>query len=123
MTAKEPGFLSQNPTVPKRWFLRCTLYALTFTYVLPVIMCGTGATILFLDRKWLGAFMCAAACGVYAVVGWKRLHGKLSYIKPPPILELRRQLNHQVRTPATCGSNISAPLVRAPEDPLPPTSS
>ena len=63
-------------------------------YMLPIIMFGRGATILFADRKWLGASICAAACIVYAVVGWKRLHGKLTYTKPPLILELRRRLSH-----------------------------
>jgi len=74
------------------WALRCMLYLLTFSNVLPVLMFGTGATILSIDRKWFGAFICAVACGLYAVVAWKRLHGKLSYIKPPQILELRRQI-------------------------------
>lgn len=92
MTTREPGSLSENPPAPKMWALRCMLYLLTFAYVLPVIMFGTIATILSVDRKWLGAFICAVACGLYAVVAWKRLHGKLSYIKPPQILELRRQI-------------------------------
>jgi hypothetical protein len=92
MTTKKPGSLSENPRALPLWFLRCTLYLLTFAYVLPVIMFGTIATILSVDRKWLGAFICAVACGLYAVVAWKRLHGKLSYIKPPQILELRRQI-------------------------------
>jgi hypothetical protein len=92
MTTKEPGYLSENLTAPKMWALRCMLYLLTFAYVLPVIMFGTMATILSLDRKWLGAFICAVACGLYAVVAWKRLHGKLSFIKPPQILELRRRM-------------------------------
>jgi hypothetical protein len=92
MTTKEPGSLSENPTAPKMWALRCMLYVLTFAYVLPVIMFGTIAAILSAERKWLGAFICAVACSLYAVVAWKRLHGKLSYIKPPQILELRRQI-------------------------------
>jgi hypothetical protein len=77
------------------WVLRCCLYGLTFVYVLPVIMFGAIATLLLADRKWLGAFTCATACMVCAVLAWKRLHGKLSYIKPPPILKLRRQLNQR----------------------------
>lgn len=96
MTTKKPGSLSENPTALPLWFLRCNLCLLTFAYVLPVIMFGTIATILSVDRKWLGAFICAVACGLYAVVAWKRLHGKLSYIKPPQILELRRQI-HELR--------------------------
>jgi hypothetical protein len=92
MTTKRPGFLSEDPTALKMWALRCLLYLLTFAYVLPVIMFGTIATILSVDGKWLGAFICAVACGLYAVVAWKRLHGKLSYIKPPQIVELRRQI-------------------------------
>ena len=63
-------------------------------YMLPVIMFGTGTTIPFADRKWLGASIWPAACIAYAVVGWKRLHGKLTYTKPPLILELRRRLSH-----------------------------
>lgn len=63
---------------PEEGLLRCPLYGMTALYVLPVIMFGTGVTILFADRKWLEASICAAACIVYAVVGWKRLHGKLT---------------------------------------------
>jgi hypothetical protein len=84
----------QRQKTPNRWLPRCALYGMTASYVLPVIMFGTGATILFADRKWLGTSICAAACIVYAVVGWKRLHGKLTSTKPALILELRRRLNH-----------------------------
>jgi hypothetical protein len=95
MTTRKPGSLPENPTAPKQLALRCMLYWLTFAHVLPVIVFGTLATILAFDRKWLGAFVCAVACGLYVPVVWKRLHGKLSYFKPSPILELRRQLNQR----------------------------
>jgi len=60
--------------------------------LLPVILFGTGATFLFANMEWLGASGSAVACIGYTVVAWKRLHGNLSYAKPPPILELRRRL-------------------------------
>jgi hypothetical protein len=88
-----PNGRSENREAPKKWLLRCALYGLTAFYALPVIMFGTGAAVLFADRAWVGASMCAAVCIVYAVVGWKRLHGKLTYTKPPLILELRRGLD------------------------------
>lgn len=84
----------ERQKAPKRWLLRCALYGMTAFYVLPVILFGTGAAILFADRKWLGTSICAVACIVYSVVGWKRLHGKLTYTRPPLIHELRRRLNH-----------------------------
>jgi hypothetical protein len=90
MTAEGPSAPAEGP---KRWLIRCALYGLTAFYVLPVIMFGTLATMLFANGKWVEASMCAAACIVYAVVGWKRLHGKLTYLKPPLILELRRRLH------------------------------
>lgn len=95
MTPDEPGSKSANATAPPRWFLRCCLYGLTFAYVLPVIVFGAMATLFLADGKWLGALVCMTACVVYSVFAWKRLHGKLSYIKPPPILELRRQLKQR----------------------------
>jgi hypothetical protein len=93
ITAERPSAPAENPEGPKRWLIRCALYGLTAFYVLPVIMFGTFATMLFADGKWVGASVCAVACVVYAVVGWKRLHGKLTYLKPPLILELRRRLD------------------------------
>jgi hypothetical protein len=87
--------MSEKPKAAKMWALRFMLYLLTFAYVLPVIAFGTLAIILSFDRRWLGAFICAVACGLYAVVVWKRLHGRMSYLKPAPILELRRQLNQR----------------------------
>lgn len=95
MTPEEPGSRSAKATSPAMWVLRCCLYGLTVVYVLPVIMFGAMATLLLADGKWLGVFVCASACVVYSVLAWKRLHGKLSYIKPPPILELRRQLKQR----------------------------
>lgn len=95
MTPEEPGSRWAKATALPRWFLRCCLYGLTFAYVLPVIVFGAMATLFLADGKWLGAFIRMTACVVYSVFAWKRLHGKLSYIKPPPILELRRQLKQR----------------------------
>jgi hypothetical protein len=64
-----------------RWLHRCALYGMRAFYVVPVVTFGTGTATLFAYRKWLGASVCAAAGIVYAVVGWKRLHGKLIYTK------------------------------------------
>jgi hypothetical protein len=91
LTAEGARARSEEWEAPK-WVSRSILYFLTFLHVFPPIAFGTVAALRFADRDWFGASFFGAFCAIYTVLGWQRLHGKLSYTQPPPILELRRRL-------------------------------
>ena len=72
---------------------RLALYLLVAIYVLPVPLFASLFLIMLFRGKTATALILLPLLLAYAVIALLRLRGRLSYIQPPPISELRRRMH------------------------------